>query len=104
MSKFKVGDKVKVYWASSTIWIGVVQAVEEENLFVVEPKGSVKFVSVHAHPKQCRKLIKKPKKYILVFDTPGKGIGKDCRVIACSEDTEAAVSGYTKFVEVKNKK
>lgn len=71
-SKFKVGDRVRVYQgqgAPETQLIGEVAGIANENSLCVAHGTQKAYVSYY-HPKQCRRLVKKKRRewWILEHD------------------------------------
>lgn len=104
--KFKVGERVAVY-----LWDGRFTAVIEH----LNDNGSldVKFDNLesrnHVHPKQCRRLVKKPKKKIWIdlnFDVVHDSMVGSYMQNAVVFLTPPLLNpqDFTEFVEVRKKK
>ena len=57
---FQVGDKVRVYGPYSEAFVGIVEEIFPTGWFRVRSPLSPS--AVNAHPKQCRRLVKKRKR------------------------------------------
>ena len=67
MSKFKIGDRVAMY-SASTKYVGNVIEVTSTLVVILQTGKDVKPYRVWAHPKQCRRLKKKaPLKEVWVY-------------------------------------
>lgn len=62
--KFKVGNTVKVYEAFSSGTLGTVRTVfdKDDTMLVVTPDGG----EITTHFKQCRRLVKKPRRRVWI--------------------------------------
>lgn len=99
--KFKVGDRVAVYnWKGrQTGKICVVEATGEEFCIGLD-KLHEGHDSIQAHPKQCRRLVKKERRRVWVdFD---QLIRLHCGVCFAAYDKNQA-NTLVEFVEVKRK-
>ena len=71
MSKFKVGDRVSCYSAIAGIEKGHVTSIEDGTGFLLIDRPEE---VLRAHPKQCRKLVKKKRREVFMRCTvPGEG-------------------------------
>lgn len=76
MADFKVGDRVRVFGIIKSLAAGeVIGCVGEHNdMFVVDANASPEYVRVQcdsgvkylAHPKQCRRLVKKQRRRVCI--------------------------------------
>lgn len=71
MSKFKVGDRIRVYYPDCVENIGTVREIVNENLLRWKNDRDIPhdgYSLYSAHPKQCRRLVKRKKLYCVCSD------------------------------------
>ena len=113
-SKFKVGDRVKVFVTLQSVPYetpGTVTAIMSPRLIKVNldrvetTAGKI----IGAHPKQCRRLIKKPRRRVWVHGNPKIKLGDaietagDLLFYISTEPSPTYKGAYIEFVEVKKK-
>lgn len=91
MSKFKVGDRVKIYHHRTPL-IGVVNHITEDGMIKID----LSEVGYIYHPKQCRKLVKKERRRAWIKLT-------DYGQIDGWASCERHSPGWVEFIEVKKK-
>lgn len=69
MNTFKVGDKIVFYWTERKM--GFIQSIQPSGMMVVSCTDSPMFY--HVHPKQCRRLVKKPRREFWIIKFPPEG-------------------------------
>lgn len=92
MTEFQVGDRVAVYYYQSNSK-GAIQQISPYGGILVLYDGDQ--VGSWAHPKQCRKLIKKPKKSVWIAPID---ITSQCAQPCISHEPK---EGWVEFVERK---
>lgn len=103
-SKFKVGDRVRVYGHSDCAresFGGVVKEIHGAWLKVYSDGGSL----VAAHPKQCRKLVKKERRRVWVNRGYLAQLPNDPGGYICSVPPAKSIeTSYVEFIEVRRRK
>lgn len=111
-SKFKVGDKIIVRGPIMELgsfranYIGHrIEAIIEHIQTNPDPEIGFRFgeTSYRAHPIQCRRLNKKPRRRVWVWIDTTKGPSFAIGHEPSSVETNRNSNGYFEFIEVKNK-
>lgn len=105
MSKFKVGDHVAFYTSLGRTIGTVTQALNEELHIRLDVNPSDRCL-VKAHPKQCRRLVKKERRRVYIPDVYLKKLLEDSVDAQCQHQisTHPVLDDDVEFIEVRKKK
>lgn len=98
--KFKVGERVAVYDGFGRD-IGIVEEIRD-GILSIGSEDSDRFV---AHPKQCRRLVKKPKRRVFLRESAGGNLTSGWTIdIDTASDFGHPNGKWIEFIEVRRKK
>jgi hypothetical protein len=102
--KFKVGDRVAYYLSSHRRTGKVLSVHANASLQVDEDNASPRW-EYNVHPKQCRKLVKKPRRKVFILEQELVNFQKETSAPAWEKPWEDLDfdSPWVEFVEVKKK-
>lgn len=101
-TKFELGDAVKVYATLNGVVAetrGVIEGKRIDGMLLVDFGSQYKGLCA-AHPKQCRKLVKKPRRRVWIHLNDIGARNRDWPIVVESDLSEGS---RIEFIEVKNK-
>lgn len=105
MTKFKIGDRVAAYTFEKR-YLGTIDAINDDYVVIFGQTAPSRFFRLQFHNKQCRKLVKKPRRRrIWVNEYPaGLADGNYSNLELAQNYKKSSCVGTVEFVEVRPKK